>query len=153
MKRSWLRRFTIRGRVSGEDCLSPSQSGTPQVTCKSFIYLLLFKNEPFSVTYEDMVANLACEKCFCCTPCRQECGCAADEGESENELVFKILGISRWDPKLMAAQETRDRFIVEEEELNNARNGMSKDMEEQDQSSEEGSESEDAVEEEGEEDE
>ena len=56
-------------------------------------------------------------------------------------------------PKLMAAQETRDRFIVEEEELNNARNGMSKDMEEQDQSSEEGSESEDAVEEEGEEDE
>ena len=53
----------------------------------------------------------------------------------------------------MAAQETRDRFIVEEEELNNARNGMSKDLEEQDQSSEEGSESEDAVEEEGEEDE
>ena len=83
----------------------------------------MFKNDFFSVTYEDMVVNLGCEKCQCCTPCRLECGCAADEDESENELLFKILGINRWDPKLLAAQESRERFHEEEKDLNNAKCG------------------------------
>ena len=97
-----------------------------------------------------MVVTPACEKCVCCTPCRQECGCAADEDETENELVFRIRGINKWDPKLLAVQETLERFEAEEKDINTAKSGISKHMG-QEQSSEEGSECEDAVDE-GEED-
>ena len=86
-----------------------------------------------------MVAS-ACEKCLCCTPCRQECGCAAGQDETENELVFKVLGIVGWDPKLVAAQEKRERFEEEEKELNAAKCGISKDMEGTESSEEENDE-------------
>ena len=76
---------------------------------------------------------MACERCLCCTPCRKECGCEADRDETENDLAYKILGIDSWDPQLQDAQETRERLENEEKELNAAKCGISKDMEENEQ--------------------
>ena len=130
--------------------MSRSQSRTLQVTFNN-MNLLLFKDDSFSVTYEDMVVNVACEKCLCCTTCRQECGCAAYQDETEDELVYKILGIDRWDPELLGVQEKREAFVQEEKELNTAKCGISKDMEVQEhESSETDSDGEAEVDEEGE---
>ena len=82
-----------------------------------------------------MAVTVACERCLCCTPCRQECGCAADQDETEDKLVFKILGIDGCDPQLLAAQENREKFVLEEKELNDAKCGISKDMAEQEHKS------------------
>lgn len=87
----------------------------------------------FSVEYEDLAVTMACERCLCCTPCRKECGCEAVQDETENELVLRVLGCDSLDSQVLDAQEVRERMVEEEKDLNAAKCGISKDMEENEQ--------------------
>ena len=81
-----------------------------------------------AVTYQDLAATVGCSKCFCCTTCRRECGCASDADETENETVFRLLGIDMMEPNIVAAEEYRVR-LAEEEKMSNAEKNLSEDTE------------------------
>ena len=67
-----------------------------------------------AVTYDDMALEERCHKCWCCTNCKDRCGCAGEE--DEDETAVRVLGL-RPSEQMKLAEEWKNKFVKEEEKV------------------------------------